>query len=369
MKIGIFTDTYFPQVNGVTFTVALWKEKLEARGHEVYIYYPGAGRYTPGTGEYPFRSFQFKYYKDMRIAVPTGIEKKARGLDIVHIHGLFSMAMAGLQVSSKLRIPRMLTYHTPADEYMDYITRQKQVKKTLLGIYNLWEKTLLNSCRIVTCPSNVIRDRLLSKGVKDATVLSNGVDLEHFKPVDASEFKTRYGLGAGRIIGFCGRFGYEKHLEDLIGIADSFDGRIILAGKGPAEDHYRKLAEGKKNVQFLGFLSRKELLEFYSSLDVFVFPSTAETQGLVALESMACGVPIVGANALALKDTIENGITGYLYECGDKKDLMEKIEIVYKNRQFLSMSALEHVKEHSVERSVDRLVEMYASLIEPSADG
>ena len=361
MKIGLFTDTYFPQVNGVTFTVNLWKEKLIERGYDVSIYYP-AGRYKPKDGEYPFRSFEFKFYKEMRIAAPIDIIRKARDLDIVHIHGLFSMAIAGMHVSQKYSLPRMLTYHTPADEYMNYITRNETMKKTLLRIYNYWEKKLLNSCDTITCPSNEIKQRLMAKGVKEPVVLSNGVDLSFFKPAPTEEFKKKYDIKDGRTIGFCGRFGYEKHLEDLIAIADSFDGQILVAGKGPAEEYYRKLASGHNNIKFLGYLSREDLRALYTCLDIFVFPSTAETQGLVALESMACGTPVVGANALALKDTIKNGVNGYLYECADTRDLLGKINMAYRNREKLSANCKEDVKEHSVERSVDQLEHLYKNL-------
>jgi len=190
MKIGLFTDTYFPQVNGVTFTVNLWKQKLEERGHNVSIYYP-AGRYKPKDNEYPFRSFEFRFYKEMRIAAPVNIVRKARDLDIVHIHGLFSMAIAGMYVSQKYSLPRILTYHTPADEYIDYITRNETMKKTFLKVYNYWEKKLLNSCDIITCPSNEIKKRLVAKGIKEPVVLSNGVDLDFFKPVPTGAFMKK----------------------------------------------------------------------------------------------------------------------------------------------------------------------------------
>lgn len=363
MKVGMFTDTYFPQINGVTFTISLWKQKLEERGYEVHIYYPN-GRYRPQKNEHPFRSVEFRFYKGYRVALPLGVEKNAADLDIVHIHGLFSMAIAGLRVSQKYGLPKMLTYHTPADEYIIYMTRNKALKEALMKLYNFWEKRLLNSCDKVTCPSKVIRERLLSKGVKDVVVLSNGVDLELFHEVDASGFRRRHKIPEGKTIGFCGRLGYEKHIEDLINVADWFDGEILIAGKGPAEEHYRRLAKHRRNVHFLGFLKREELREFYSSLDVFIFPSTAETQGLVALESMACGRPVVGANRLALKDTIRDGFNGYLYESGDVEDLKDKINKAYRNLGALSQNARKYVEEHSVEKSIDRLTSMYEELVE-----
>ncbi len=360
MNIGIFTDSYFPQVNGVVYTIAEWKKRLQEY-HDIYIYYPKAEGYEPEKNEYPFRSFEFKFYKGYHVAFPTSLSEKARHLDICHIHALFTMGMAGMYVSKKFKLPRILTYHTPADDYINYITRKEPLRSTLMKFYNYWEKKLLNSCDMVTCPSNTIRNRLLEKGVKEVTVLSNGVDVDFFHYVNPDKFKERFGIG-DRVLGYCGRFGYEKHLEDLIDLADSFDGDIVLAGKGPAKEHYVELAKDKKNVKFLGFLTREELREFYSSLDLFIFPSTAETQGLVALESMACKVPVVGANALALKDTIEDGVTGYLYESGNVQQLREMVDKAYGDRARLSKNCIRNVQQHSIDNTIKKLLEIYESL-------
>ncbi|MBU4437057.1 MAG: glycosyltransferase [Candidatus Altiarchaeota archaeon] len=360
MKIGIFTDTYFPQINGVTFTIKAWKDRLKET-HDVSIYYPD-GKYKPEHDEFPFKSMEFKFYKGYKVAFPVDVSRKAKDLDIVHIHGLFSMALAGLYVSKRYRLPRILTYHTPADQYISYMTKNKTLQSSLMKLYNLWERKLLNSCDFVTCPSKPIREMLLKKGVNDVTVLSNGIDLEFFKPANPEPFRKKFGIKAGKVIGFCGRFGYEKHLEDLIGIADEFDGEILIAGVGPAEEHFKKLGKGKKNVKFIGFLTREELLEFYSCLDVFVFPSTAETQGLVALEAMACGTPVVGADAMALKDTIQEGVNGYRYNQGDLKKLMQLIDKAYKNKDELAKNGLETVKEHSLHNTVEKLNEIYEKL-------
>ncbi len=362
MDIGIFTDSYFPQVNGVVYTIDEWRKRLQEY-HNMYIYYPQAEGYSPADFEYPFRSFEFKFYKGYHVAFPTDITEKSKHLDIVHIHGLFTMAMAGLYASRKHKIPRILTYHTPADDYINYITQKEPLRSTLMKSYNFWEKKLLNSCDYVTAPSKTIRDRLLRKGVNDVTVLSNGVDLDFFHYADPTGFREKYGIESDKVIGFCGRFGYEKHLEDIISFSEGFDGEIIMAGKGPAEEHYRRLAEDKSNVKILGFLSRDELREFYSTLDLFVFPSTAETQGLVALESMACGVPVVGADAMALKDTIEDGVTGFLYQQGDIKQLKEMVDKTYSERERLSRNCLREVEKHSVKNTIKKLLKIYENIV------
>jgi len=360
MDIGIFTDTWFPQVNGVVYTIELWRQKLPA-DHTMKVYYPSAD-YQPKENEFGFPSVEFRFYRGYRIAFPFGIYGKAKDLDVVHIHGLYSMAFAGKYVAKRARIPHVLTFHTPGDEYINYLTKNKRLQEKLKKAYNIYERKLLNSADYVTCPSEIIRDRLAEKGIENVHAMSNGLDTDFFRHADPAKFKEKYQIPDGKVIGFCGRFGFEKHLEDLITFADSFDGQVILAGKGPAEEHYKKLAAGKENVKVLGFLERHELPMLYSAMDVFVFPSTAETQGLVALESMACGTPVVGADALALKETITDGKTGYHYTQGDLAELKEKVHKAYDNRLELSRNGVEFAQTHSVKNTIENLLRIYASL-------
>lgn len=338
-----------------------WKERLEARGHGVYIYYP-AGDYEPVEHEIPFRSVEFKAYKGYRIAMPLRIAGKTRHLDVIHEHGLYGMAVSGWLSARLNHKPKVLTFHTPGDEYLDYITGNQVVKGVLTKAYLIWERLLLNSFDHVTTGSPVVRDRLAANGVGDVEVLSNGIELDVFHRIDAKDFKRRHGIGSGRVIGFCGRLGYEKHLEDLIHAADGFDGTVLIAGRGPAEEHYRRLGEGKDNVRFLGFLEHDTLREFYSALDVFVFPSYAETQGLVALESMACGTPVVGVPVLALKATIKDGTSGYHYRPGDTGDLLEKVQLCYGNMSRLRSECLKEAERNSMEKVIDRLDGIYEGL-------
>ncbi|MBD3389171.1 MAG: glycosyltransferase [Candidatus Altiarchaeales archaeon] len=361
MNIGFFTDSYFPQVNGVTYTVDAWRKELEKRGHMVYIYYPKAD-YTPGEREHEFGSIDFKSYPGYKIAFPVRICDKTRHLDLVHAHTPFGLGIAGLRAARAHKLPRMFTFHTPGDEYISYITKNPVLKPLLTSISLRWDRFFFNQFTRITTASPVIKEKLEDNRIGNVELLSNGLDLSLFHRVDPRGFREKHGIADGRVIGFCGRLGYEKHVEDLISAADRFDGTVLIAGKGPAEDHYRKLSEGRDNVKMLGFLRRDTLKEFYSALDVFVFPSFAETQGLVAVESMACGTPVVGVPVLALKTTIEDGKTGYHYKAGDIDDLLEKVERAYENRKVLVKGCLEEAGRHSVDRVVDRLEGIYGSL-------
>ncbi|MFO7872202.1 MAG: glycosyltransferase [Candidatus Undinarchaeales archaeon] len=358
MNIGFFTDTYFPQVNGVTYTLHAWKKEF---GDSAKIFYPSS-KYEPKKGEIPFPSIKIPFYQGYRFSFPFGISKASEDLDIVHIHGLFSMGFAGKHVAKKHNLPKVLTYHTPVELYSKYLTENKKLSDFFKGIYRRWEKYLLNSCDLITVPSEPVKEYLNDRGISNVKVLSNGIDTNLFKPRKNNDFRKKHNL-KGKVIGYCGRIGFEKKLEDLIGIAPEFDGTILIAGDGPALDHYKKLAEDYSNVKFLGFIKRENLSAFYSALDLFVFPSVVETEGLVALESFACRTPVVGANALALKDTIKSGKTGYLYEPGNKKDLEKKIKKAYKNRKKLSKNAVKFAKTKSLQSTTKKLSKLYADLI------
>jgi 1,2-diacylglycerol 3-alpha-glucosyltransferase len=311
MNIGFFTDTYFPQINGVSYTVQLWKRELEKQGHEVFVYYP-EGDYKPGKNEVPMPSMPLIFYKGYKIGVPD--KSMPKHLDIVHLHSLFSIAAYGLGVARKRKIPCILTYHTPVDMYVRHVSSNEYVQESLKTLYKIWETELFERCTLITVPSVVIRDLL------------------------------------------------KEEVEAHIGSANQFDGTILIGGDGPVRKDYEKMANGRDNVRFLGFLPRDRLCEFYSALDVLVLPSTAETEGLVVLEANACGTPVVGADALALKETIVEGINGYKYKSGDKGDLLSKLESVYGEKEKLKKSSKKHAKEHSVENTTKRLVSIYGKL-------
>lgn len=367
MKIGFFTDTYFPQINGVTFTVCQWKKELEKLGHEVFVYYPEDKSYKPKKNEVPMPSLPFLFYKGYRIGLPA-FSRIEKDLDIVHVHAVALMADLGLAVSRKQEIPCVITYHTPPDKYMYEILpiNNEIVHEALKVGYYKYEKELLKRCQMVTSPSaeiiQILKDRLDGL-IKKAIYFSNGIDTEYFKEADPEIFRKAFDIPKGRVIGYTGRHSTGKCLEDLIRYADRFDGTILIGGDGPLTEKYKELAAGKRNVRFVGFFPRDLLCSFYSLLDVFIMPSTVETEGLVVLEANACGAPAVGANAMALKSTIQEGINGYHYEPGDIDDLAAKVEKAYKNRKELSKSSKEFVKTRSAANAAKRLVALYEGVI------
>ncbi len=356
MKIAMFSDTYFPQINGVTYTISLWKDRLEKRGNEVIVFFPSS-TYDSKRNEVEVKSIPLPFYDGYRIGLPASLKKELSDVDIIHTHTPFSLGILGGYYSKKLSIPRVCSYHTPPEHYIDYLPGSSVFENILIKLYRFWEKKFLNSCKAVFTPSEFISEELEQKKINDVFVLKNGVNNELFRPCEKI-FKEKY--DSKYLIGYSGRHSKEKNLKDLINLSKELNNtQVLIAGNGPYHQRLQKKGEDLDNIDFLGFLKREKLPNFYSSLDAFIFPSIAETQGLVALEANACGTPVVGANKKALKETIKNGINGYRYQPNNIQDLKQKTKKVLKQKGKMEKRALKYSKYHFIDETIDKLINQY----------
>lgn len=366
-RVAAFTDTYLPTVNGATYTVNTWRQRWQARGGRMDVIYPQNGGHEPERGEYPVRSLPFPFYEGFRVGLPQ-VPEEVADAEVVHLHGPFTLGVAGLRFARQAERPTVASYHTPTSQYAAYLTRSDRVARRLAGAAERYERWFFDRADVVLAPSAVTRDHLTDEiGVTSPVeVVSNGVDVEFFRPVEASAFRERHGLDGDRpLVGYTGRHGYEKRLSDLVAAAADLDATVVLGGDGPARvDLEAQADESGADVRFLGFLDREELPAFYSSLDAFAFPSPVETEGLVAQEAMACGTPVVGANEGALATTVEDGVTGYHYETGDVGALGRAVERALEDRDRLAEQCLAHREDVSVESAVDRLAAIYRGLLD-----
>ncbi|AZH24974.1 glycosyltransferase family 4 protein [Haloplanus aerogenes] len=364
-SVAVFTDTYLPTVNGVTYTVKAWRDCWADRGGRMDVVYPRTDGYAARVGEYPVRSLPFPFYPGFRIGIPW-IPRRVRDVDIVHAHTPFAVGLAGLRLARTRDCPFVASYHTPTAEYADYVAPGDAVETLLERGSERYERWFLDRADAILAPSDATAAHLTDEvGVETpVTVIPNGIDTERFRPVDAEAFRARHGLDdADTLIGYTGRHGYEKRLGDLVDAAAELDATVVFGGDGPARSELEQRAvERGVDARFLGFLDREELPAFYSALDAFVFPSPVETQGLVALEANACGTPVVGANDGALADTVEDGVTGYHFETGDVASLRQSIRRTLAERDELRRSCLDRRERHGVDRAVDRLTDVYERL-------
>jgi glycosyltransferase involved in cell wall biosynthesis len=363
-RAAVFTDTYLPTVNGVTYTIQTWRDHWAARGGSMPVVYPGSDDYAPADDEHPVPSIDFPWYDGYHAARPTVPDAACDPMpDLVHAHTPFLMGLAALRYARSHGLPLVASYHTPTAEYADYIA-EGWLRPPVERAASTYEKWYMNRAEMVVVPSEPARHHLREMNVRaPIEVVPNGVDIDRFQPVDTEDFRAKYGLEDGPLIGYTGRHGYEKDLDVLVEAVDGMDATVVFGGDGPARDSLEAAAETvDADIRFLGFLPREELPAFYAALDVFAFPSPVETQGLVALEANACGTPVAAVDAGALSDTVENGVTGYRAPPGDVAEFRAVIERTLAERGELAEHCLDRRERIGVAHAVDKLAEVYEML-------
>ncbi len=358
------TDTYHPQVNGVVSSIDSIAGEV-GKKHEVHIFAPTKVKHV-----HSFRSFAFCISPDYKIAFfrPKMVAKILRkeDIDIVHVHTPFSLGAAGIKAARELTLPAVGTFHTLIPEYTHYIS--ETLGPLLSRLTWKYVTMFYKRCNVVTTPSNPMRERLVERGLKNVYVIPNSVDVGLFRPGERPRNKDPCVL-------FVGRLGKEKKIEVLIDAAPKIlkeypKARFRIIGTGIYEARYKKLV-GKKGLTdsfvFEGYLDLSDLIDAYRACDVFVMPSETETQGLVALEAMACGRPVVGADALGLKDVITHGVDGYLFRPSSSDELANYVlGLLADERRWQKMGkkAREKAEKFSSKRVGEQWIRFYSSLLQ-----
>ncbi|WP_459192122.1 glycosyltransferase [Halosimplex sp. J119] len=363
-RVAAFTDTYLPTHNGVTYTVQTWRDRWHRRGGRMDVVYPD-GDHVAGDGEYPVSSLPFPFYEGFRVGVP-GVPEAVDSAEVVHAHSPFSLGLAGMRLARKHDLPMVASYHTPTSEYAEYLAFTRPIERAVERSAEEYERRFLDRTDVVVAPSDRtaehVRDTVRTRTTVE--VVSNGVDTDFFRPVETERFRERHDLPEGPLVGYTGRHGYEKNLEAIVEAAAHLDVTLVFSGDGPARaDLERAAAEADLDAHFLGWVDREELPSFYSALDVFAFPSPVETQGIAALEANACGTPVAGVASAALADTIDQGKTGYKAPPDDVPAFRDVIERTLAERDRLGEECLARRESISVERSVDRLIDVYEQVL------
>jgi glycosyltransferase involved in cell wall biosynthesis len=364
-RVAAFTDTYLPTVNGVTYTVQTWRDRWERRGGRMDVVYPD-GDHDPAPGEHPVRSVAFPFYEGFRAGLPT-VPDAVQRVDVVHAHTPFTLGLGGLRLARDLDAPLVASYHTPTGEYAEYLSVNGTIESVVRRTATAYERWFMDRAAVVVVPSAETARHVREDVGADAevTVVPNGVETEFFRPVE-TDFRDRHGLPDGPLVGYTGRHGFEKNLPLLVEAVAGMDRDVTVAfgGDGPARESVETAArEAGIDAHFLGFLDREELPAFYSTLDVFAFPSPVETQGLVALEANACGTPVAGVDAGALADTVEEGENGYTAPPDDAEAFAETILRTLEERDRLREHCLDRREATSADRAVDTLAEVYEGVL------
>ncbi|WP_323174774.1 glycosyltransferase [Natrialba sp. PRR66] len=347
MKIGFFTDSYFPEIDGVTYTIKLWREELERRGHEVYVVYPD-GDYEPGDREFPVPSLPNPFYAGYRIPLfrrPSTLPE----LDVVHCHGPASIGLLGRYYARKHDLPTIYTHHTPLEEYFHQNVKFESIATGLSKLYVPLETAFLRSFDIITASTGRIERDV------EHIQLPVGIDMEFFQPTDEDWYPDR------TVIGYSGRLSMEKNVHEILRVAKELpEYEFVIVGDGPYRGRLERNAPD--NVELRGFLPREELPVFYSSIDTFVTASTADTLGLSTLEANACGTPVVAADVAPFDQTIgsENG-ERFAYD--DLEAMTDSIEKALRTDRDTRAA----VRKYDVHRTLENLEYLYRD-VQASAD-
>ena len=326
MRIGIFTDSYKPYTSGVVNSIITFQEELSAWGHEVYIFaprYPHYNDYEPNV--YRFRSIPAPTIKNYTLALPyyPGLNALLRkiDLDIIHVHSPFIMGQIGLYCARKHDLPLVFTYHTMYDQYVHYVPLAKNLAKKLTVHYS---KYFCNRCDHIIVPSTAVEKKLIQEGIHTpVTIIPTGVSLQKFNNGNKNWLNEHFPATCNKqVLLYVGRLAKEKNLVFILQAfqiihAQVPDTVLVLAAGGPLENDLKKtvallgLKEGQE-VIFTGPVPFEQIIHIYHSSHLFVFASKTETQGLVILEAMAAGLPVVAVNAGGVEDIVEHENNGWL---------------------------------------------------------
>lgn len=379
MKIAFYTETYLPNKDGVVTSILTFRKSLENMGHEVYIFCAGdrkAKRENKDPRVFYHISAPFQPYPTYKIALFPFLSYtkiKDLGVDVVHSHGMASMGIAALEAAKTQKKPLVGTFHTLIPEATHYLSKRPIIKKTAEKFAWRYLKWYYNNCDATIAPSVVIKEMLEEHGVENVKVIPTGIDIQRFNTnVSGEALRKRLDLGSKKIVLTLGRLVLEKNLDVLINSAllileEVPECKFLVVGEGPAANYYKKLIRKNGLEKWFLFINAivpyDEVPSLYAASDLFVIPSKFETQGLVVLEAMACGKPVVGADYLALKEIIRDNYNGAKFSPDSPEDCAEKIIMTLKNKDKFKENARKTAEAFSTEKCANKLVKLYEELV------
>jgi glycosyltransferase involved in cell wall biosynthesis len=385
MRVLMVSDVYFPRVNGVSTSIETFRRSLQAQGVDVRLVVPRygdepdapdiirvGGRPVPGD-----REDRLVGWRAMHRAVLVA----AADCDVIHIQTPFIAHYAGLKAARRLGLPVLATYHTLFEEYLAHYAPFLPAG-WLKGQARALSRRQCNALDALIVPSTAMRQRLEEYGVTAPMhVLPTGIPLERFTGGDGPAFRYRHGILSTRPMAlFVGRVAHEKNIDFLLlalrrTLQLRPDTLLVIAGEGPAMGDLRAQVKElglQDAVQFIGYLDRQQALpDCYAAADVFVFASRTETQGLVLLEAMAAGLPVIALAEMGTIDILAPG-RGALVS-PDQPAAFGELLGRYLNQpsvfQHLRDEAPRYAGEWSDGAMASRLAERYRALINENLAG
>lgn len=394
MRIGIFTDSFFPELGGIQDSVAELARELGNRGHSVRIVAPRASDKDFALIKLPVKENDLgenvTVIRVPAIAIPSSSQQSRfalpvfrrrlrplfKDLDVIHTHTFLTIGRAAVRAARRGKIPLVGTNHWAISEFDIYVPLPV---RALVRKVSLWYLArYYNNSAYITGPSRSTVGELIETGLTvPSEVVSNPIDTRTFMPVDATkreELRQSFNFGDRLVVVCAGRLAPEKKkdvvLRAFAKVAHEFPTAIIaIAGHGTARTDLENLAAElgiKDRVQFLGTLSKTRLAELLQAGDIYAIASTSETQSMTLLQAMATGLPAVGVRWRAIPEHI-SADRGYLFEPDNHDDLSVYMRSLLQDksmREEMGRSAAQYVAAFSIEKITDTWERIYKTVLQ-----
>ena len=369
MRVALFTETFLPKVDGIVTVMCLLLDHLTERGIETVVVAPKMGceryRETPVIG---VPGVRFPLYPELRIGPPTIStyhQLKAFNPDVAHFIHPVLIGIPGMLMAKRLGIPTLASFHLDVARLTHHFN---------LGfiepLTDLFTRVVFNAADYALAPSRLIQKEMLDLGVKEVGLWRRGVDAEKFNPrfrnADMRDMLSD-GHPESTIMIYVGRVSSEKQIEHLRPVLERVPNtRLAIVGDGPARADLEKYFAGTP-TKFMGYMQGRALSEAYASADIFAFPSALETFGLVVVEAMAAGLPVVASRVGGVRDVVQEGHTGYTFDVGDIDALVEGVSQIAVSRERITqmgIAARAFAATQTWPAMMDEVIEIYDWLIQ-----
>lgn len=382
MHIAHFTNTYHPTISGVVRSVDSFRKALTEQGHNVFVFTQDAGDYEDQD------AFIFRYLS-LHLGLPNEFPATipispfmdrlipSLKLDVIHSHHPVLLGQIAASKSEELDLPLVFTFHTRYREYSHYFPiPQDLVQEFIKGAIDFWIRDYVKRCDHIIIPSESMR--LVIEGSYEITtpitVLPTGIDLQPYQSANGMPVRAQNDWEDKFVIISAGRLAPEKNWHLLLEasapvIAEHPQVRLVLLGDGP--DRRKLQREARKlgiagQVEFRGRVPFEQIPAFLRAADLFAFASTTETQGLVTMEAMAAGLPVVAVDAVGTRDVVVNEEDGLLTE-NDRAALTAAIKRMVTDKDMLHRfraASLSKSRQLDITNQAAALVEVYEQAIE-----
>ncbi len=368
MRIALFTETFLPKIDGIVTRLKHTVDHLQRLGHSVLVFCPDGGiKEYKGAKIYGISGISLPMYPELKLAIPRPTLRKALERfkpDLIHVVNPAVLGVGGIYYAKTLGIPLVASYHTHLPQYLHHYGFG-----SLEGL--IWEllKLAHNQAELNLCTSTAMVQELIDHGIERVDLWQKGVDTELFQPYLVSrQMRNRLSQGHPEhpLLLYVGRVSAEKQIDQIKPVLEAIpQARLAIVGDGPHREALETHFQGTP-THFVGYLQGLELAAAFASADAFIFPSRTETLGLVLLEAMAAGCPVVAAASGGIVDIVTDGLNGYLFDPQATDGLIDatlRLLGSQEERENLRIEARQEAEKWGWEAATEQLCGYYRQVI------